>query len=424
MLPGNNCPRMPIDLLDLLPPDLVEEALWLDEVDPLGSYREEFVVAEDVVAYLDGNSLGRPLKITGERLSDFVAGEWGGRLIRGWDELWMEQPVLLGDMLGRVALGAAAGQTAIGDSTTVMLYKLLRAAVAARPERNEIIADTENFPTDRFILSSVAAEKELSIQWITPDPASGVQPAEVVALLSERTAVVVLSHTAYKSAYIADMGAITAEAHRVGALTLWDLCHSAGVVEVQLDETSADLAVGCTYKYLNGGPGAPAFGYVAASLQDQLTQPITGWIGDADPFGMGPHHQPAPGIRRFLSGTPHILGMLPLGDMLALLEKAGMPAVRAKSTGLTEFAIRLTDAVLAKSGVTIASPRDPTVRGGHVLLEHDSMQSVVAQLWDRGILPDFRPPRGLRAGLSPLSSSFTEVATAFACTGQLLDGGG
>ena len=415
---------MRMDLLDLLPADLVEEAFWLDEVDPLAPYREEFVVAEDVVAYLDGNSLGRPLKVTGERLSDFVDREWGGRLIRGWDELWMERPALLGDRLGRVALGAAAGQTVIGDSTTVMLYKLLRAAIAARPARNEIVADTENFPTDRFVISSVAAERGLSIRWITPDPAGGVQSADVDALLSERTAVVVLSHTAYKSAYIADMGAITAAAHRVGALVLWDLCHSAGVVEVELDETSVDLAVGCTYKYLNGGPGAPAFGYVATSLQDQLTQPITGWIGDADPFGMRPRHQPARGIRRFLSGTPHILGMLPLGDMIALLENAGMPAVRAKSTELTEFAIRLADAVLAKSGVTIASPRDPSLRGGHVLLEHDSMKSIVAQLWDRGILPDFRPPRGLRAGLSPLSSSFTEVATAFACMGQLLDGGG
>jgi len=415
---------MSTELLDLLPAELVEEAFRLDEVDPLAPYREEFVVAEDVVAYLDGNSLGRPLKVTGERLSHFVDAEWGGRLIRGWDELWMEQPVRLGDTLGRVALGAAPGQTVIGDSTTVMLYKLLRAAVAARPDRNEIVADTENFPTDRFVLASVAAEKGLSIRWVTPDPSSGVQPAEVDSLLSERTAVVLLSHTAYKSAYVADMGAITAAAHRVGALALWDLCHSAGVVEVELDETSVDLAVGCTYKYLNGGPGAPAFGYVAASLQDQLTQPITGWIGDADPFGMGQEHQPAPGIRRFLSGTPHILGMLPVGDMLALLEKAGMPSVRAKSVELTEFAIRLADRVLSESGVTLASPRDPTVRGGHVLLEHDSMKSIVAQLWERGILPDFRPPRGLRAGLSPLSSSFTEVASAFACMGQLLDGAG
>ena len=413
-----------MDLLDLLPPDLVEEAFWLDEVDPLAPYREEFVVTEDVVAYLDGNSLGRPLKVTCERLSRFVDREWGGRLIRGWDEIWMERPVLLGDMLGRVALGAAAGQTVIGDSTTVMLYKLLRAAIAARPDRTEIIADTENFPTDRFVIASVAAEKGLSIRWVAPDPTTGVQSAEVEAFLSERTAVVLLSHTAYKSAYIADMTAITAAAHRVGALTVWDLCHSAGVVEVELDEASVDLAVGCTYKYLNGGPGAPAFGYVAASLQDQLTQPITGWIGDADPFGMHPRHEPAPGIRRFLSGTPHILGMLPIGDMLDLLEKAGMPSVRAKSVELTEFAVRLADRVLSKSGVTVASPRDPSVRGGHVLLEHDSMKSVVAQLWDRGILPDFRPPRGLRAGLSPLSSSFTEVATAFACMGELLDGAG
>ena len=411
---------MSADFFDLIPPDLAEEALWLDEVDPLATYRGEFVEAEGVVAYLDGNSLGRPLKVTRDRISGFVGEEWGGRLIRAWDELWMARPVQLGDLLGRVVLGATAGQTLIGDSTTVMLYKFLRAAVAARPGRNEILADTENFPTDRFIVAAVAAETGSTVRWITPDPASGVQPGEVDALLSERTAVVLLSHTAYKSAYIADMTAITASAHRAGALMLWDLCHSAGVVELELDHARVDLAVGCTYKYLNGGPGAPAFGYVAAHLQDELVQPIAGWIGDANPFAMGHTHQPAPGVRRFLSGTPHILGMVPLEDMLALLEKAGMGAVREKSVRLTEFAVKLTDRLLTPSGVTIASPRDPAVRGGHILLEHDSMKSVVGQLWNRGILPDFRPPRGLRAGLSPLSTSFIETAIALANVRHLI----
>jgi kynureninase len=402
------------DVLRLLPRHLVEEAASLDEADPLAQYRDLFVRPDGVVAYLDGNSLGRPLAATRDRLGDFVDGEWGERLIRAWDEHWMDRPTELGDAIGRVVIGAAPGQTVVADSTTVLLYKLVRAAVGARPGRTEIVADTENFPTDRFILDAAAQETGLTIRWITPDPATGVRLEDVQALLSERTALVALSHIAYKSAYIADLPAITAAAHEVGALVLWDLCHSAGAIEIGLDAADVDLAVGCTYKYLNGGPGAPAFAYVAAALQPELVQPIAGWMGHADPFAMGPSYRPAPGIRRFISGTPPILGMLPLQDMLALLEKAGMPAVREKSVRLTEFAITIADEALAPLGVVVASPRDPAVRGGHVTLEHDAMASVVAQLWECGVIPDFRPPRGLRAGLSPLSTSFTELALALA----------
>lgn len=408
------------DVLDQLPTHLVEEAASLDESDPLAAYRDEFVQQAGVVAYLDGNSLGRPLKATRHRLGDFVESQWGDRLIRAWDEQWMDRPTELGDLLGRTVLGAGPGQTVVADSTTVMLYKLVRAAVAARPDRREIVADTENFPTDRFILASVAAELGLEMRWISPDPTTGVHLEEVQALLSERTALVALSHIAYKSAYVADLPAITAAAHAVGALVLWDLCHSAGAIELGLDEAHVDLAVGCTYKYLNGGPGAPAFAYVAAALHGELVQPIAGWMGHADPFAMGPAYRPAPGIRRFISGTPPILGMLPVEDMLVLLEKAGMPAVREKSVHLTELAVKIADEVLAPLDVVVASPRDPAVRGGHVTMEHEDMESVVAGLWARGVIPDFRPPRGLRAGLSPLSTSFTELAVAFAHVRKLL----
>ncbi len=412
------------DVLRLLPQHLVEEAASLDEADPLAEYRDLFVRPEGVVAYLDGNSLGRPLKATRDRLGDFVDGEWGERLIRAWDEHWMDRPTELGDLIGRAVLGAAPGQTVVADSTTVLLYKLARAAVGARPGRTEIVADTENFPTDRFVLDAIAQETGLTIRWITPDPATGVRLDAVQALLSERTALVALSHIAYKSAYVTDLPAITAAAHRAGALVLWDLCHSAGAIEIELDAAGVDLAVGCSYKYLNGGPGAPAFAYVAAALQPDLVQPITGWMGHADPFAMGPSYQPAVGIRRFISGTPPILGMLPLQDMLGLLEKAGMPAVREKSVRLTEFAIRIADEALAPLGVAVASPRDPALRGGHVMLEHDAMRSVVAQLWERGVVPDFRPPRGLRAGLSPLSSGFTELALALAHVRQVMASAG
>jgi kynureninase len=402
------------DVLRLLPRHLVEKAAALDENDPLAAYRDLFVRPDGVVAYLDGNSLGRPLAATRDRLGEFLDGEWGERLIRAWDEHWMDRPTELGDVIGRVVIGAAPGQTVVADSTTVLLYKLVRAAVGARPGRTEIVADTENFPTDRFILDAVAGETGLTIRWITPDPATGVRLEDVQALLSERTALVALSHVAYKSAYVVDLPAITAAAHDVGALVLWDLCHSAGAIEIGIDAADVDLAVGCTYKYLNGGPGSPAFAYVAAALQPHLVQPIAGWMGHADPFAMSPAYRPAPGIRRFISGTPPILGMLPLQDMLGLLEKAGMPAVREKSVRLTEFAIRIADEVLAPLEVVVGSPRDPAVRGGHVTLEHDAMESVVARLWERGVIPDFRPPRGLRAGLSPLSTGFTELAVALA----------
>ena len=408
------------DPLDLLPPEVVEWAADLDERDPLAAFRAEFVLPGGVLAYLDGNSLGRPLKVTRERLAGFIDGEWGERLIRAWDEKWMKLPTTVGDTIGRVVLGAAPGQTVVGDSTTVMLYKLIRAAVDARPERSEIIADTENFPTDRFLLATIAAETGRRIRWIEPDPATGVQPAEVEALLCDRTALVLLSHVAYKSAYIADLPGITAAAHGAGALVLWDLCHSAGAVDVQLDAAQVDLAVGCSYKFLNGGPGAPAYGYVAQRLHEELTQPITGWMGSADPFTMGPDYQPAPGIRRFLSGTPPILAMIPIEDMLALIGRAGMPAIRSKSVLLTGFTIVVADQVLAPLGVDVASPREADVRGGHVTLEHDAMKAVVDELWRRGVIPDFRPARGLRIGLSPLSTSFTEVATALAHIRQIL----
>jgi kynureninase len=400
--------------------EFVDLAAELDERDPLAHFRSEFVLPDGVLAYLDGNSLGRPLTVTRGRLAEFVDGEWGERLIRAWDESWMDRPTVVGDLIGRAVLGAAPGQTVVADSTTVMLYKLIRAAVDARPGRDEIVADTENFPTDRFILASVAAETGRTIRWIEPDPASGVQAAEVEALLGDRTALVVLSHVAYKSAYIADLPGITATAHRAGALALWDLCHSAGVVDVQLDAADVDLAVGCSYKFLNGGPGAPAFGYVAQRLQDELTQPVTGWMGHAEPFGMGGAYVPATGIRRFLSGTPPILSMIPIEDMLALVDRAGMPAIRDKSLLLTDYTIAVADKVLAPLGVVVASPRDADRRAGHVTLEHDAMRTVVDELWRRGVIPDFRPARGLRVGLSPLSTSFGELATALAHVQQIL----
>jgi kynureninase len=363
------------------------------------------------------------LRVTAERVGGFIARDWGSRLIRSWDEGWMELPLELGDHIARVALGAAPGQTVVADSTTVLLYKLLRAAVAARPGRDALVLDRRNFPTDRYIAAGVAAECGLELRWIDPLPEAGVTEPQVRELLDERVAAVMLSHVDFRSAYIADMASITAAAHEAGALTLWDLCHSAGAVELELDATGADLAVGCSYKYLNGGPGSPAFAYVATHLQAQLRQPIAGWLGTAEPFTMGPEFVPAEGIRRLISGTPPIVGMLPMRDMLELIERAGMAAMREKSLALTDFTIDFADERLAPLGVRICTPRDHARRGSHVMLEHPAFESLVEPLWQRGVIPDFRPPQGLRIGLSPLSTGFVELARGLAVVEGLLTSG-
>lgn len=387
-----------------------ERAAVLDAADPLAAYRDRFVGADTDLVYFDGNSLGRPLRATADTLSGFVGGEWGGRLIRGWDEGWLDLPLTVGDDLGRVVLGAAPGQVTIGDSTTVLLYKAMRAAVAARPGRSEIVLDRDNFPTDRYVAAGVAQECGLTLRWIDVDPAGGVTVDQVAEAVGERTALVVLSHVAYRSAWIADGPAITALVRDAGALVLWDLSHSGGSVPLALDDWGADLAVGCTYKYLNGGPGSPAYLYAARRHLDALTQPIQGWIGATDPFLMGPTYTPAAGVRRFQSGTPPVLAMLPLRDMLALIEEVGIDAVREKSIGLTAYAVELVDERLAPLGAEVASPRDPRLRGGHVTVVHPAMKDVTAALWRRDVIPDYRDPGGLRLGLSPLSTSYAEVA--------------
>ncbi|PVE73818.1 kynureninase [Microbacterium testaceum] len=394
---------------------LAAEAASLDAADPLARHRDAFVGAESALVYFDGNSLGRPPRATAERLSRFVTDEWGGRLIRGWDEAWMQLPFAIGDRIGAIALGAASGQTVIGDSTTVLLYKLLRAALdaqsAADPDRVEIVVGRDDFPTDRYLVEGIAAERGARVVWVDVDTSRGVDADLLRAAVGPRTAVVLLSHVSYRSGYLADGPGLTAIAHEAGALVLWDLCHSAGSVPMDLDAWGADLAVGCTYKYLNGGPGSPAFAYVASRHQHRLVQPVQGWMGAADVFSMGPVYRPADGMRRFLSGTPPVLAMIAMQDTLDLLEDAGIAAVRTKSVALTDFAIRVADGILSPLGVRLASPRDAAERGGHVTLSHPAMRAVTARLWRDDVIPDYRDPHGLRIGLSPLSTSFIETLT-------------
>ncbi|WP_373427341.1 kynureninase [Arthrobacter globiformis] len=401
---------------------LLQKATRLDAEDGLARYRDLFVGADSELSYLDGNSLGRPLKRTAGDITTFIQEGWGGRLIRGWDEEWLDMPRAIGDQLGRAVLGAAAGQTIIADSTTVVLYKLIRAALAAvgDPARTEIVVDTDNFPTDRYLVEGIAKEEGLTLRWIEADPASGVHLDQVREAVGPATAVVLLSHVAYRSGYLADLPAITAAVHDAGGLVVWDLCHSAGSVELQLDAWNVDFAAGCTYKYLNGGPGSPAFAYVNDRHLPGLAQPIWGWMGRKDAFEMGPGYEPAAGIRGFLSGTPAIFGMIAMGGTLDLIEEAGMAAVREKSRQLTAYALELHDAWLAPAGVRLATPRDPDRRGSHITVDHPAFREVTAGLWEKDVIPDFRAPQGIRIGLSPLSTGFAELHRGMAAIRDLL----
>lgn len=382
----------------------------LDATDPLGHFRAHFAGDEDgVIAYLDGNSLGRPVTSVPDHLATFIRGPWGRGLIRSWDETWMEESFVVGDRLGEVVLGAGPGQTFVGDSTSVLLYKLIRAAADADPGRTELVIDRDNFVTDRFLLEGIAAERGLTVRWVEAERTGGVTPADLALVLSERTAVVVVSHVAFWSGFLADAPAISRQVHEVGARLLLDLSHSVGSVPIELDAWGVDLAAGCTYKYLNGGPGSPAFAFVRRDLSDLLQQPIWGWMGADDVFSMGPRYQPAAGVRRFLTGTPPILAMQPMKIMLELIAEATMPAIRAKSVALTEHAVGAVDDRLAARGVELVSPRDPDRRGSHVTITHPQFRAILPRLWNRGVIPDFRNPDALRIGLSPLSTSFAEL---------------
>ena len=404
-------------------PSLLSRARQLDAEDPLAPYRTRFIGHDDpaIPAYLDGNSLGRPLAASVGRVQELMVEQWGGRLIRGWDEGWLELPRQLGDELGRTALGAAPGQCLIADSTTVLLYKLIHAALSARPDRKRVVIDRDNFPTDRYVLEGIAADRGLELDWLEVPYDGGADVELLRSVAGDQTALVVLSHVAYRSGHLADMRAITEAVHDAGALVLWDLCHSVGVVPVELDAWGVDLAVGCSYKYLNGGPGAPAWIYVRREHQ-HLGQPIQGWLGSEDPFGMGQGYRPAAGIRRFASGTPPIIGMTAIADMIALIGEAGIGAIREKSKMLTQFALEATDALLAPHGVVLASPRNPAERGSHLTIDHPAFRQVTARLWDRGVIPDYRNPNGLRLGLSPLSTGFEEVYRGVSAIAEELAG--
>ena len=398
-------------------------AAELDAQDPLAAFRDKF--ARDQrdgreLIYLDGNSLGRLPLATAERIARVVREEWGAGLIGSWDH-WMGLPARVGDLLGEHLLGATPGQVAVSDSTTVNLFKLACAALDARPDRRVIITDDDNFPTDRYVFQAIAAQRGCELRMIHTDMDSGLDEAALRAAVDEDTAVVSLSHVAYRSAALLDMARVTNLVHASGALMLWDLCHSVGSVPVQLDACRADLAVGCTYMYLNAGPGAPAFLYVRQDLQDRLRQPIWGWMGQRNLFEMGPDYDPVPGIERFTTGTPPVVGVVAVQEGARLLAEAGIGRLREKGIRLTEYLITLADAWLVPLGCSLASPRDPARRGSHVTVHHPRAQQLCRELAARGVITDYRAPDRVRYGPAPIYTRFTDIWDTMSTTRQILE---
>ncbi|MBA2372996.1 MAG: kynureninase [Chloroflexi bacterium] len=393
-------------------PVLVDRAraAALDAADPLATFRDRFVVGDPDLVYLDGNSLGRLSLAAADRIERVVRDEWGGELTRGWDH-WIDLPLRIGDRIGEGLLGARPGEVVVSDSTTVNLYKLAAAALDARPARRTIVAARDDFPTDRYVLEGLARARDLTIRWLEPDPIDGPTAADVEAAVDDDVALVVLSHVHYRSAAIADMPAITALAHRSGALMLWDLSHTAGSVVVDLESSGVDLAVGCSYKHIPGGPGAPAWLYVRKEHQAVLHNPIQGWFGQRDRFAMGPAYDPLSDIRAFLTGTPGVVALAAVEAGVELVAEARVERIRAKGVALTEYAIALHDAWLAPLGCTLGSPRDAARRGAHIAVRHPDGERLTAALIAGGVIPDFRWPDSIRFGVSPLATSFGDVHT-------------
>ncbi|MEV5433206.1 kynureninase [Streptomyces sp. NPDC052701] len=382
------------------------QAARLDADDALAPFRERFLLP-DAVVYLDGNSLGPLPAAVPQALTDVVTRQWGTDLIRSWDTNgWWAAPVRVGDAVGRL-LGAAPGQTVAGDSTSVQLFTALGAATALRPDRTLLVTDPGHFPTDRYLAQAVARRQDLEVRW--------VPPADLLPFLAsegDRVAVVSYSPVDFRTGELYDMRAVTEAAHRVGALVLWDLCHAAGALPLYLDALGVDFAVGCGYKFLNGGPGAPAYLYVARRHHEAFETPLPGWNGHADPFGLSRDYTPAPGIARARIGTPPVLSLLALEAALTVFDDVDLAQVRAKSLSLTGFFLRCTTELLAPLGFEAVTPADPARRGSHVALRHPHARGLTRALADQGVIIDMRAPDLLRFGVNALYTTHRDLLTA------------
>lgn len=399
------------------------DAEALDAADPLRGFRDEFVVADEATCYLDGNSLGRLPRASLRAVADLMEHEWGRDLVAGWSD-WIDEAQHVGDLIGRAALGAASGQVLAVDTTSTNLYQLCTAAVRARPGRSTVISDAANFPTDRYVLEGICREHGLRLVLLDDDSGEGaVTTADLESVLDDDVALVTLSVVQYRSGALHDVAAMTGAIQRHGALALWDASHAVGVLPLEFDRWGVDLAVGCTYKYGNSGPGAPAWLYVAARHLDALQVPIQGWFAQADQFGMGPSFERAPGIRGFQVATPPIIGLRCVREGFGMIERAGIGAIAAKAARATEMMVSLHDAWLAPLGCTLVTPRDPSRRGGHVTFHHPQAEQLSRAMRAVKVVGDYRAPDQVRVACSPLATRYVEVWVGFARIRDLLAGG-
>lgn len=396
--------------------DLADDfANQLDDKDVLSDFRKQFYFSGDNTIYLDGNSLGRlPLK-TKTLLSEAIEKQWGTDLIESWNKNWYTKSEELGNKIAKI-IGASSGEVIVSDSTSVNLYKLAKAALKLQTGKTRIVSDVFNFPTDLYILQGIIQECGNKYELILARQKDeiSIDLDDLKSKITEKTALVVLSLVAFKSAFLYNAEEITNWAHKKGALVLWDLSHAAGAVPIELNKTNADLAVGCTYKYLNGGPGSPAFLYVRKDLHEKLTSPIQGWFGEENPFEFGLNYRPASGIRKFLTGTPPVLNLLAVETGLDLLIEAGIKNLYEKSKRQSEYFIFLTMKILSKHGFEIGSPLDPLQRGSHISLKHPEAYRICQSLIHPKngtvkIIPDFREPDNIRFGFTPLYTTFEEI---------------
>jgi kynureninase len=398
----------------------------MDATDPLAAFRSRFAGADDDgpdrLLYLDGNSLGRLPRETPAAIARVVEQQWGEGLVGSWSS-WIGEATRIGDVLAAGVLGAGPGEVLVGDSTSVNLYKLLVAGARARPGRDVLVSTADDFPTDRYVVAGAAADRGMTVRELPADIDGGLELSALADALDDRVAVVVLSLVAYRSGALADLAEVTRLVHDAGALVLWDLSHAVGAVAIELDATGADLAVGCTYKYLNGGPGSPAFLFVRRHLQEQLRSPIQGWFGNRDQFAMGPVYEPADGIERFGVGTPPVIGMAGVEVGARLIAEAGIGRLAVKGQQMTDLIVALGDAWLEPHGAGLASPRDPAARGSHVTFAHPQAWQLTQALIDRRVVPDFRTPDRVRLGPAPLYTRFADVWDAMdRFRGVLADG--
>ena len=400
------------------------DAAALDAADPLAKYRDEFVITDRDVCYLDGNSLGRLPKRTVDLVHQYLTEEWGHELVAGWSH-WIDEAQRVGDLVGSSTLGSVKGQVLAVDTTSVNFYQLCDAAIRARPDRDTVVSDTANFPTDRYILEGLCERHGKCLVLIDDEAGEEYVTEQVLAdHLDQRTALVTLSVVQYRSGALHDIAALTRLAHDHGALVVWDASHAVGVVDMAFDRDDVDLAVGCTYKYGNAGPGSPAWLYVNRRLQDSLRVPIQGWFAQRDQFAMGQGFDRADGMRGFQIASPSIVGMRCIEASFGMIADAGLPAIAAKAAIGTDLMVRLHDAWLAPLGFQLVTPRDPRRRGGHVTLRHpDAKQIAVAMREMVKVIPDYREPSSIRLAISPLATSYTEVYEGFSRIRELVASG-